>query len=84
MFEARLLQGALLKKLVEAMKDIINDANLDCSPNGISLQVSLPLPSVSHFVPSRLWIPPTSPSVPSVSARKASSSTDATTTPPSA
>jgi len=38
MFEARLLQGATLKKLVEAMKDLVTDANLDCSASGISLQ----------------------------------------------
>ncbi|KAK8812312.1 hypothetical protein WA158_007546 [Blastocystis sp. Blastoise] len=38
MFEARLIQGSLLKKLVEAMKELITDANLDCSSNGISLQ----------------------------------------------
>ncbi len=39
MFEARLLQGSLLKKLVEAMKDLVTDANLDCSPTGVTLQV---------------------------------------------
>ncbi|MFN3503983.1 MAG: hypothetical protein ACK4ZJ_17170, partial [Allorhizobium sp.] len=39
MFEARLVQGSLLKKLVEAMKDLVTDANIDCSSSGLSLQV---------------------------------------------
>ncbi len=39
MFEARLVQGAVLKKIVEAIRELVVDANLDCSPNGISMQV---------------------------------------------
>lgn len=39
MFEARLTQGSLLKKLVDAMKDLVTDANLDCSSSGVTLQV---------------------------------------------
>ena len=38
MFEASLAQGAVLKKLVDAMKDIVSDANLDCAETGVSLQ----------------------------------------------
>jgi proliferating cell nuclear antigen len=38
MFEARLLQGSILKKLMEAIKDLVTDANFDCSSAGISLQ----------------------------------------------
>eukprot|EP00941_MAST-03F_sp_MAST-3F-sp1_P000084 g84.t1 len=38
MFEARFQEGAILKKLVDALKDIVQDANLDCSASGISLQ----------------------------------------------
>ncbi|XP_022942180.1 proliferating cell nuclear antigen-like [Cucurbita moschata] len=38
MLELRLLQGGLLKKVLEAMKDLVNDANFDCSPTGFSLQ----------------------------------------------
>lgn len=38
MFEAQLAQGAVLKKIIDAMKDIVADANLDCSETGISLQ----------------------------------------------
>ncbi|KAH7983446.1 hypothetical protein HPB52_012088 [Rhipicephalus sanguineus] len=38
MFEARLVQGALLKKVLEAVKDLINEATWDCSATGISLQ----------------------------------------------
>ena len=38
MFEATLSQGDILKKIVDAMKDIVSDANLDCSETGITLQ----------------------------------------------
>lgn len=38
MFEARLVQGSLLKKLVEALKDLVSDVNFDVSSTGISLQ----------------------------------------------
>eukprot|EP00326_Haptolina_ericina_P024638 CAMPEP_0181182720 /NCGR_PEP_ID=MMETSP1096-20121128/8039_1 /TAXON_ID=156174 ORGANISM="Chrysochromulina ericina, Strain CCMP281" /NCGR_SAMPLE_ID=MMETSP1096 /ASSEMBLY_ACC=CAM_ASM_000453 /LENGTH=260 /DNA_ID=CAMNT_0023271345 /DNA_START=30 /DNA_END=812 /DNA_ORIENTATION=+ len=38
MFEARLTQGAMLKKITEAMKDLVTEANFDCSSTGISLQ----------------------------------------------
>lgn len=38
MFEATLAQGAVLKKIIDAMKDIVSDANLDCAETGISLQ----------------------------------------------
>jgi len=38
MFEARLLQAGLLKKILEAIKDLVTDANFDCTSNGIALQ----------------------------------------------
>lgn len=38
MFEARLVQGALLKKILDATKELVESANWDCSSNGISLQ----------------------------------------------
>ncbi|KAG6670205.1 hypothetical protein CIPAW_01G294900 [Carya illinoinensis] len=38
MLELRLVQGGLLKKVLEAIKDLVNDANFDCSPAGFSLQ----------------------------------------------
>ena len=38
MFEARLLQGSILKKLLESIKDLVTDANFDCSSAGVSLQ----------------------------------------------
>ncbi|KAJ1930195.1 hypothetical protein IWQ60_000376 [Tieghemiomyces parasiticus] len=38
MLEARLAQGSLLKKIIEAIKDLVQDANFDCSDSGISLQ----------------------------------------------
>jgi hypothetical protein len=39
MFEARLVQGAILKKIIEAIRELVTDANLDCSSTGISMQV---------------------------------------------
>ncbi|WIA19744.1 hypothetical protein OEZ85_005664 [Tetradesmus obliquus] len=38
MFEARLVQGNLLKKVVDAVKDLVTDANFDCSSSGFTLQ----------------------------------------------
>ncbi|KAL0911792.1 hypothetical protein M5K25_019957 [Dendrobium thyrsiflorum] len=38
MLELRLVQGNLLKKVLEAMKDLVTDANFDCSATGFSLQ----------------------------------------------
>ena len=38
MFEARLVQGNLLKKLLESIKDLVTDANFDCTSTGIGLQ----------------------------------------------
>jgi len=38
MFEARLSQAQLLKKIIEALKDLVTDANWDVNENGITLQ----------------------------------------------
>ncbi|XP_018017642.1 proliferating cell nuclear antigen [Hyalella azteca] len=38
MFEARLVQGALLKKVMEAIKELLNEASFDCAHSGILLQ----------------------------------------------
>lgn len=38
MFVARLKEGILLKKLIESIKDLVTDINLDISGAGISLQ----------------------------------------------
>jgi proliferating cell nuclear antigen len=38
MLEARLAQGSLLKRLFEAIKELVNDANFDCNESGITLQ----------------------------------------------
>lgn len=38
MFEARLIQGSLLKKLVEALKELVQEVNFDVSGSGIALQ----------------------------------------------
>jgi len=38
MFEARLVEGSILKKLVDAMKDLVTDANIDVSSTGLAMQ----------------------------------------------
>ena len=41
MFEARIIQGHILKKIIEAMRELVTDANLEChAEQGISMQVS--------------------------------------------
>jgi len=37
-FEARLIQGNILKKILEALKELLNEATWDCSETGIQLQ----------------------------------------------
>lgn len=39
MFEARITQGGILKKIIEAIKELVVDANLDCNETGITMQV---------------------------------------------
>jgi len=38
MFEARLLQGSILKKLMDSVNGLLTEANFDCSSTGITLQ----------------------------------------------
>jgi len=38
MFEARLVQGSMWKKILESIKDLLNEAIFDCSSTGITLQ----------------------------------------------
>ena len=38
MLEARLEQADLLKKVVDAIKDLVQDCNFDCNDSGIALQ----------------------------------------------
>nr|XP_001388823.2 proliferating cell nuclear antigen [Aspergillus niger CBS 513.88] len=38
MLEARLEQASLLKRVVDAIKDLVQDCNFDCNDSGISLQ----------------------------------------------
>lgn len=40
MFEAKLLEGNILKKIVESIKDIVNDVNIDISPSGMFIYMS--------------------------------------------
>lgn len=38
MFEARMAQGNLLRKVIEAIKDLVTDANFDCTKTEFNLQ----------------------------------------------
>ncbi|XP_063228941.1 proliferating cell nuclear antigen [Bacillus rossius redtenbacheri] len=38
MFEARLIQSSILKKVLDAIKDLLSEATFDCSDTGIQLQ----------------------------------------------
>ena len=38
MFEARLVEGRIFKQLIDAMKDLVQDANIDCNEDEISIQ----------------------------------------------
>ena len=53
MFEAKLLNGGILKKIVEAIKDIVQDVNIDISASG-KLNSLLQLQIHSNF--SRQWV----------------------------
>jgi len=34
MFEAKLTEGHILKRIIEAIKDLVNEINLDVTPSG--------------------------------------------------
>jgi len=38
MFEAKLLEGGILKRVLDAVKDLLNEATFDCSESGMQLQ----------------------------------------------
>ena len=38
MFEAKLKEALVLKKIIDAIKDLVTDVNIDATPSGISLQ----------------------------------------------
>jgi len=40
MFEARIVQGSVLKKIIEAIRELVTDANLECTEQGINMQVN--------------------------------------------
>ena len=50
MFEARILQGSTLKKIIEAIRELVVDANLDCNEGGITMQVRK-----SHQILYKYW-----------------------------
>lgn len=47
MFEARLLEGVVLKKVLDAVKDLLQEAIFDCSDAGI--QVNFVMKHFSYF-----------------------------------
>ena len=52
MFEAKLVDGSILKRIVEAIKDVVNDVNIDVSPSGKISHLSKPInfiPNIQHL-----------------------------------
>lgn len=41
MFEARLVSSGTLKKVLDSIKDLLNEATFDCSDSGIQVRVKL-------------------------------------------
>lgn len=41
MFEARLTSSAVLKKVLDAIKDLLNEATFDCSDSGIQVLLNI-------------------------------------------
>ncbi|CAF4261215.1 unnamed protein product, partial [Rotaria magnacalcarata] len=37
MFEARLLNGSIFAKVIEGLRELVNEATWECSSNGITL-----------------------------------------------
>jgi len=56
MFEAKLLEGGILKKIVEAIKDVVSEVNIDVSAAGkYYLSFRFSLRQLDHKIyPSRL------------------------------
>jgi len=38
MFEAKLSEGGIFKKIIDSIKDLVKDVNLEVSPTGLSMQ----------------------------------------------
>lgn len=38
MFEARLEDGTIFKKIIDSIKDLVKNVNIDVTPKGISIQ----------------------------------------------
>ena len=49
MFEAKLVDGSILKRIVEAIKDVVNDVNIDVSPSGKILHLFKALNCMQHI-----------------------------------
>lgn len=58
MFEARFETGETLIKIVDAMKELVEDCNIDCSTTGMSMQVSAVCTPAALFDPRPPHDPP--------------------------
>lgn len=45
MFEAKLAEALVLKKIIDAIKDLVTDVNIDATPQG---KFTHPIQSTSH------------------------------------
>ena len=54
MFEAKLVDGSILKRIVEAIKDVVNDVNIDVSPSGKNQELSNTKDCIQNTLP--FWV----------------------------
>ena len=57
MLELRMAKGSLFEKVLEAILDLVNVANVDCSSNGLSLEAlhTEDVAILSIFFPSKVF-----------------------------
>lgn len=71
MFEARLPSSGVLKKVLDAIKDLLNEATFDCNDSGIQVSTLCSFFHVNFIIKSfysyKRWTTPTSPWFPSLS-----------------
>lgn len=46
MFEAKLLEGGTLKRVLDAVKDLLNEATFDCKTPKLGLYIYIPIPNL--------------------------------------
>lgn len=58
MLEAKLAQASVLKKLLEAIKELVTDANFECNEEGLVRLIPSTLPPFNAHQKTRLSLTP--------------------------